>query len=149
MPRHNEDHPRLYSIWADMKKRLLNSRSKSYTNYGGRGILLFNDWNRYDNFKKWALSSGYQDDLSLERVDVNGNYEPDNCTWIPRNQQAWNKQDSVLVTAFGETKSVPAWVSDSRCQVSGKCLRWRVRNGWAHDYALTEPPAIGRNQYAQ
>jgi hypothetical protein len=80
----------------------------------------------YEAFRDWARANGYRDDLTIERKDVNGNYEPGNCAWIPKADQSLNWRCSVLATAFGETKSLGAWVRDARCRVAYATLYNRI-----------------------
>lgn len=96
---HGESKTRLYGIWCDMKKRCHNKNSRAYKDYGGRGIRVCSEWLVWENFRDWAFENGYSDidedarlQLSIERVDVNGNYEPSNCCWIPRNEQSRNRR---------------------------------------------------------
>ena len=99
-------YPRLYSIYNNMKTRCYNDRSPNYRNYGGRGISMCDEWrDSFREFKNWALSSGYSDELTIERVDVNGNYEPCNCTWVTSKEQAANKTTTVRV----ENTSLRNW----------------------------------------
>ena len=84
--------PRLYRIWAGMKSRCLNKNDKSYKNYAYRGIKLCTDWIRYDKFYDWAIKNGYNDYLTIERINNDGNYCPENCTWITIQEQQKNKR---------------------------------------------------------
>lgn len=91
-PRPGKNATRLYGIWAGMRVRCNDPRNHGYPTYGGRGIQVCDDWSDYLTFKDWALTYGYSDDLTLDRIDVNGNYEPDNCRWTTWDVQQKNKR---------------------------------------------------------
>jgi hypothetical protein len=92
-----------------MQWRCSNPNSPDYKNYGGRGIKVSREWDTYEKFKAWALSNGYRDDLTIDRIDVNGDYEPSNCRWITLEQQQSNRRDSVFIMFNGEQKTVSQW----------------------------------------
>lgn len=89
---------RLYSIYTNMKTRCYNAGNPTYEHYGKRGIRMCKEWlDSYKAFEKWAFDNGYEDGLTIERVDVNGNYCPDNCKWITPEEQAANKTTTIRV----------------------------------------------------
>lgn len=80
---------RLYKIWRNMKTRCYNQNNKSYKRYGNRGIIVYKPWkNDYVVFKSWALNHGYEDSLTIDRIDNDGNYEPNNCQWITKSENS-------------------------------------------------------------
>lgn len=89
---------RLYKTWAGMKQRCLNPNVKGFKYYGGRGIRVCEEWMEFEPFRDWALANGYRDDLTIERVDVNGDYKPSNCTWIPKSDQSKNRRCVGMVS---------------------------------------------------
>jgi len=97
-------------------------------NYGGRGIVFCNEWLTFIPFMEWALSHGYEDHLTLERVDVNGNYEPSNCKWITMQEQHYNKRNNRFFEYNGEKKTVAQWAIT--IGVSRQTLRYRLEAGW-------------------
>lgn len=84
--------PRLYRIWNGMKTRCSNPNKKEYKNYGGRGIKVCDEWLKYENFYNWAINNGYKDNLTIERINNDSDYEPSNCTWITIQEQQKNKR---------------------------------------------------------
>ena len=101
--RHGLNNTKLNAVWKGMKKRCFNENSTEYINYGGRGITMCPEWsNDFETFYMWAISNGYQEGLSIDRIDNNGNYEPSNCRWITRQEQAYNRRSNKLLLYNGE-----------------------------------------------
>lgn len=142
---HDKSYSRLYRIFAAMKTRCYNTHSTSYNNYGGRGIKIDKDWmNDFQSFYDWSIANNYEENLSIDRIDVNGNYEPKNCRWVDNKTQSRNRrnnrQDTIKITAFGETQAVGNWLQDSRCKVkSVATICYRIGSGWTPEDAISKP----------
>lgn len=119
---HGKSKSKLYSVWGSMKDRCYRESDKAYINYGGRGIKVYDSWrNSFDEFRKWAIESGYRDGLTIERKDVNGNYCPENCCWIPKSEQPKNRRNCHYITYHGETKTLSEWCRELR--IDRECVR--------------------------
>lgn len=132
--KHGMTNERLYYIWSSMKARCLRESTKSYKNYGGRGIKLFEPWKEFENFKNWSLENGYKDDLTIDRIDVNGNYEPSNCKWSTHTEQARNKRNTVMISYKGQEKTIFEWSEITG--ISRDRIYDRLRKGWSVEDAL-------------
>lgn len=103
VPRHGESHSRIYSIWRGMKKRCSVPMAHEYERYGGRGIKVCDEWfNSYEAFRDWSVSNGYNDNLTLDRIDGDGNYCPENCRWVDWFVQMRNKDGVMFAKHNGE-----------------------------------------------
>lgn len=108
--KHGDRHSRLYSIFTNMKDRCYNPNSHSYKDYGERGIKVCDEWiNCYPAFKRWATENGYKDTLSIDRIDVNKGYSPENCRWTDAVVQANNRRNTIMISAFGQKHSLSEW----------------------------------------
>jgi hypothetical protein len=126
---------RLFRIWSSMKNRCRCENWEGYKRYGGRGITVCNEWtNDYKKFRDWAMSHGYSDTLTLDRIDVNGNYEPSNCRWATWQEQANNRRKSLFVIYNGETKSIPDWAR--LFKINNVTLRNRLKRGLSMEEAI-------------
>lgn len=94
---HSMSNTKIYNVHAGMVDRCRNKNHSKYKNYGGRGISVCDEWLSFDNFYKWAADSGYKEGLTIERIDVNGNYEPNNCKWIPQREQYYNMTNTLFI----------------------------------------------------
>lgn len=102
--KHGMSHTRLYSCWKGMKGRCNNVNGRCYHRYGGRGITYCSEWEEFEPFMKWALANGYSDDLTLDRIDNDGNYCPENCKWSTQKEQASNKKIRIGITGHRGVK---------------------------------------------
>ena len=108
--KHGKTDTKLYGVWSTMKTRCLNPNSVSYKLYGKRGIKVCEEWvNDFQAFYEWAVSTGYHEGLSIDRIDVNGDYEPNNCRWADAETQANNRRNSHIVTLNGESHTIAEW----------------------------------------
>lgn len=136
----------LWYSYHSMKKRCLNPNCKRYKDYGGRGIEICEEWLKgFDEFADWAKANGYRNGLTIERKDVNGNYESDNCIWITKQQQAFNKRDSIFVTYSGQTKDLMVWCNE--LGLTYDTIHNRITRGWSPEKAFENP--ISQKSFAQ
>lgn len=143
---HGMSKTRLFTIWQSMKQRCCDKNHCNYRHYGGRGIRVCKEWsNSFEKFYCWAKESGYNNSLTIERINVNGNYSPDNCKWISKNEQANNKRNNHLVDYKGGKYTISQLSEISG--ISYMCLYNRISNGWDIEKAITTIPELGRNQY--
>lgn len=128
---------RIYGIWQNIKTRCTNSNSTFYNRYGGRGITICNEWK--DNFKAfydWAIANGYQDNLTIDRIDNNGNYEPNNCRWVTMKIQSNNTRRNHLIEYKGCIHTLTQWAEI--LNISRKTLWNRIDRGWSIERAFSE-----------
>ncbi len=135
--KHGDRYSRLYNIWCGMKARCLNENNPSFRFYGGRGIRLCHEWKDYSRFKKWAIDNGYTDDLTLDRMDVNGNYEPDNCRWATWKEQQNNRRNNHFIELNGEVHTLQEWAA--MLGINHSTLLERIEKWGNIEEALTIP----------
>lgn len=129
---------KLESVWNQMKQRCRNPNNEKYRLYGEKGVEV--KWSSFSEFREWALNTGYAEGLTIDRIDSDGNYEPDNCRWATPREQANNLSTNRHITAFGETKTVAQWVEDERCPVNYDTLIQRLRKtDWTAEEMVTTP----------
>lgn len=100
---------RIYNTWAHIKQRCTNPKNASYIYYGAKGIKVCDEWQEFEPFYKWSMEHGYNENLTIDRIDVNGNYEPSNCRWATIDQQNNNKSDTRLYTMDNKTQCIKKW----------------------------------------
>lgn len=140
--KYGDSRERVHNIWYLMKFRCEDSSSPAYQNYGGRGITVCPEWSDgidgYFRFKEWALSNGYTDELSLDRIDNDKGYSPDNCRWVGTITQANNKRSNVFYEFNGTSKTLAQWARDFN--INYKTVHRRVVGlGWELERALMTP----------
>ena len=145
---------RLYETWCGMKKRCYNPKSREYKSYGKRGIKVCEEWkNDFMAFYRWAVSSGYSDDLTIDRIDVNGDYSPSNCKWSTLLEQQRNKTTTLFIEHDGQKKTLAEW-----CEVLGvsytcarsRCTRAEKEHGAAtYDDIFSLPQNYRNRRIAQ
>jgi hypothetical protein len=128
---------RLYAIWSEMRHRCHNPNHRVFSNYGGRGINVCPEWENYAIFHKWAITNGYNKNLTIDRINNDGNYEPENCRWATMKEQQNNRRDNHLVSWDGQTKTLAQWAEERG--LAPVTLATRLRRGWPVDRALTKP----------
>ena len=140
--------PRLYRIYRGMKTRCTNPKYPYWDRYGGRGISVCDEWQKFDNFCDWALSSGYEErdpTLSIDRIDVDKGYSPDNCRWATATQQANNTSRNHLISAFGKTMTIAEWARETG--IKDRTIYHRVAEyGWTPEEAVSIP-TLGRGEH--
>lgn len=138
LKKHGKSRTRLYDIWIAIKQRCYNPKNDRYKSYGGRGITVCDEWlNDFQAFYDWAMTNGYKDDLTIDRIDVNGNYEPSNCRWITNLQQQQNKRNSFIVEYKGRKITISQLARENN--IKPNVLYGRIKNGWSIEKAVTTP----------
>jgi len=126
---HGDTNTRLHRIWCGMKQRANYQNGKQYDRYGGRGISICDEWaSDYTAFKHWALQSGYADKLTIDRINNDGDYAPNNCKWSTYKEQENNRCNNTIIEVAGETHTLSEWSDISG--ISAATLSFRLKHGW-------------------
>ena len=147
--KHGGKKERLYAVWRSMKDRCLNPNNKYYDRYGGRGISIYHEWMDYAQFRDWAFSSGYDKNApyrvcTIDRIDNDRDYCPDNCRWVTQKEQDNNRSSNHIITnSSGESKTLSEWSAITGIRKDTLRRRICVMH-WNVDRALTEP--VHRNK---
>lgn len=136
---HNMSKTRLYQTWSAIKARCYYRGQPAYKSYGARGIKMCDEWRKsFEAFAEWAFSSGYRDDLTIERIDNDKGYTADNCKWISLGEQANNRRSNIKITHKGEIRNLSEW-----CKIYGidyyLVYNRMYKLGWDFERAITEP----------
>lgn len=138
--KHGLSHTRLHRIWHSMYCRCNYKSTNGYKNYGGRRITVCNEWIGIEGFVRfynWAIENGYKDGLTLDRINLNGNYEPSNCKWSTPKEQSNHRRNSRYITFNNETKTAKQWCD--LYKISQTTFNDRLNRGWTIEQALTIP----------
>lgn len=143
---HGKSKTKLYHVYATMKARCYKEWNHKYKSYGGRGIKICDEWLiNYETFYNWAVDNGYDDKLTIDRINNDGNYEPNNCRWVDNKTQAQNTRQNRYIEYNGETKTITGWSEELK--IKRKTLEFRLKQGWSIKRAFTEKVIIGKNQH--
>lgn len=129
---------RLYRIWAGMKARCNNPKNPRFYAYGGKGITVCTEWLEYLPFKQWALTHGYSDSLTLDRINNTGNYCPENCRWANELQQKNNMRNNIILECYGEKHTLSEWARIKGIRYH--TLQTRFYRGWSIEKMLSNTP---------
>lgn len=135
---HGLSKTKLHGLWRNIKGRCNNPNNPSYRFYGGRGVKMCDEWeDDFVSFYTWSLENGFKEGLQIDRVDVDGDYSPENCRWVDKITQANNTRRNIYVTIGDETKTLAQW-----CRLLGvnyNSVQTRTYKGWDPVLALTTP----------
>jgi hypothetical protein len=146
LTKHGKSRTRLYYIYQSMKQRCNDKNHHAYKDYGGRGIVVCNEWMAFNAFYDWAIKNGYRENagLSIDRINVDGNYCPENCRWAIIDTQANNKRSNKYFELNGEHHSIAEWAKI--LGGSASLIHARLRKGWSIEKALSIPVRKKRKQ---
>lgn len=148
--KHGGKHTRLYRVWESMRKRCRNPNDKSFKNYGARGIRVAPEWEDFDQFFQWSVKHGYADELTIDRINNDGDYSPSNCRWVGYKQQNNNQRNTIRILYNGTTKTLHEWCDELGLPVSR--TYYRIRSGMsarqAFCFTRSEAVMFGKAQDA-
>ena len=145
---HGESNTRLYAVWCAMRRRCTDRNCKEYRLYGGRGIAVCAEWaESFEPFRDWALANGYdkaapRGECTIDRIDVNGNYCPENCRIATQTEQCNNRQRNHILEIHGESKTIAEWSRISG--ISARTIYDRLYSGWTPERAVFAPTKGGK-----
>ena len=137
-------HKRIYDAWRMLIARCENPKAHAYKNYGGRGIKVCEEWHDFETFLQWALSNGYENHLSIDRKNVNGNYEPSNCRWITDKEQNNNRRNNHHIEYKGVVHTLSEWAEI--VDIPYATLVYRISKGWSIEDAFFKPLRVTKKK---
>lgn len=141
--KHGQCYNRIYRVYYGMKNRCYNENVKSYKDYGAKGIKICDEWmNSFEAFYECAMDNGYDDSLTIDRIDNNGNYCPENCRWVTRKEQNNNTSQNRFIEYKGQRHTVAEWANITG--ITAETIRGRLNRGWTGEKALTEDVGVWR-----
>lgn len=135
--RHGETKTRLWSIWQGMRQRC-----KSKTDYSLRGISVCKEWDSFESFRDWAKNNGYADNLTIDRINNDKGYSPENCRWATYKEQENNKRNNRRITVNGVTRNVSEWADITG--IKAETIAWRANNNWGESDIFIKPDLENR-----
>ncbi len=144
--RHGMRYSRIYNIWRSMRQRCNNPNTINYKDYGGQGITVCDEWNNsFEAFYEWAMVNGYEEHLTIDRIETSKNYCPENCRWVSQKVQQNNRSNNRYIEFNGVKHTLGEWSSITGIKIG---TIWdRLQRGWTVEETLTKKPVIGSNQY--
>lgn len=119
-----------------MNERCYSPKAINYKNYGARGIKICDEWkNDFTAFYNWAIANGYDDKLSIDRIDNDGNYEPNNCRWVTRKKQCNNRRSNRLIECNGKIQTLQEWADETN--INSNTITLRLKRNWTIERALS------------
>lgn len=137
---HGLSKTRIYRIWHMMLHRCHNKDDGRYNSYGGRGIKVCDDWNDFTNFYNWSLANGYESHLTIDRIDNDGDYCPENCRWATQKEQQNNRSNNHNIEYNGKKLTCQQWAE--RTGIKESTIRFRLSKGWSAEQALCTPVGV-------
>ena len=133
--KHGKTGTRLFNIWQNIRSRCLCTTNPYFQYYGGKGIKICDEWkDDFNSFYDWAMRNGYEENLTIERIDVNGNYKPSNCKWATWVEQSLNKNDTHFLEYKGVKKPLTVWAREKG--INPSTLLYRLKRGWIVEKSL-------------
>lgn len=136
--KHGLSKTRIYKTWIHIKERCINPKKTGFEYYGGRGIEICQEWLNFENFYEWSIKNGYANNLTIDRINVNGNYEPSNCRWATQKEQANNKRNNHFITYNNETHTIAEWAEILNMKASTLHSRIALLN-WSIEKSFKTP----------